>query len=124
MLGGDHTWPGAPLAFPGTNYDIDASRVIWEFLSQYDLNGKRESTPTEELTTLQTEIQVYPNPTHSQVSLTGLSKGNSAYQVISVDGRVLLTGTTQNATIDLSLLSPNLYFIQVNDIVLKVLKIE
>lgn len=40
ILGGDHTWPGSAISFPGTNYDIKASKEAWNFLSQYDINGK------------------------------------------------------------------------------------
>ncbi len=40
ILGGDHTWPGAAFNFPGTNYDINASKEVWDFLSKYDINGR------------------------------------------------------------------------------------
>lgn len=40
VVNGDHTWPGAPINFPGTNYDINASLEIWNFLAQFDINGK------------------------------------------------------------------------------------
>ena len=39
--GGGHTWPGTKFNTPGTNYDIDASEIIWEFFNQYNLNGRR-----------------------------------------------------------------------------------
>lgn len=35
--GGGHTWAGSEINVGGTNYDINASELIWEFLSQYDL---------------------------------------------------------------------------------------
>jgi len=43
--GGGHTWPGSPLPMDPhrarrsgrTNYDINASAVIWEFMKQYTL---------------------------------------------------------------------------------------
>jgi len=38
VVDGDHTWPGAEEA----NKDINAGLVLWEFLSQYDINGLRE----------------------------------------------------------------------------------
>lgn len=37
VIGGRHDWFGEP----GTNYDIKASEVIWEFFKEYDLNGRK-----------------------------------------------------------------------------------
>lgn len=37
--GGGHTWPGTSFKFPGTNDDINASEIIWEFFSEYTLSG-------------------------------------------------------------------------------------
>ena len=39
VIGGDHAWPGAMIPLDGTNYDFDASEVIWEFLSKYNMDG-------------------------------------------------------------------------------------
>jgi len=41
IINGGHTWPGAaiPLVGNNTNQDFSASQKIWEFFSQYDING-------------------------------------------------------------------------------------
>ncbi|MCK0131491.1 prolyl oligopeptidase family serine peptidase [Flavobacteriaceae bacterium F08102] len=39
ITGGKHTWPGALFKSPGTNQDFNASKVIWNFFSSYDLDG-------------------------------------------------------------------------------------
>lgn len=39
IIGGGHTWPGAAFIIGVTNQDVKASREIWRFFSQYDLNG-------------------------------------------------------------------------------------
>ena len=39
VIGGGHSWPGAPPVVEGTNYDIDASEEIWSFFSRYDISG-------------------------------------------------------------------------------------
>jgi polyhydroxybutyrate depolymerase len=41
IIGADHTWPGTSIDLGGTNQDIDASKEIWKFLKQYDLDGPR-----------------------------------------------------------------------------------
>jgi polyhydroxybutyrate depolymerase len=40
VTGGGHTWPGSAVYLPGTNYDIDASALIWDFFARYDINGR------------------------------------------------------------------------------------
>ena len=37
VLGGGHTWPGAPVRDNQTNQDINASVEIWKFFKRYDL---------------------------------------------------------------------------------------
>jgi len=44
VSGGGHTWPGSAVALPGTNYDINASAVIWNFFARYDINGVRATS--------------------------------------------------------------------------------
>jgi polyhydroxybutyrate depolymerase len=39
VIGGDHAWPGSIIELDGTNYDFDASEVIWAFLSKYNMDG-------------------------------------------------------------------------------------
>lgn len=38
VIGGKHDWFGEP----GSNYDINASELIWEFFNEFDINGKRQ----------------------------------------------------------------------------------
>lgn len=51
IINGAHTWPGAPIAFGTTNYDIDASEKIWQFFSKYDINGLINPSSIVELKT-------------------------------------------------------------------------
>ncbi len=46
---GRHTWPGSPLNFPGTNYDIVASVEIWNFFRQYDLETLQMTSSTQDI---------------------------------------------------------------------------
>ena len=39
IINGGHTWPGSSFNFGGTNFDINASKEVWKFLSKYDING-------------------------------------------------------------------------------------
>ncbi len=39
IIGGGHSWPGAPININITNMDFSASAEIWRFFRQYNLNG-------------------------------------------------------------------------------------
>ena len=39
VIGGGHSWPGAPVNINITNMDFSASAEIWRFFRRYDLNG-------------------------------------------------------------------------------------
>ncbi|GAB5517917.1 MAG: PHB depolymerase family esterase [Rhodothermales bacterium] len=39
ITGGDHTWPGNAFGGDGTNYDINASALVWDFFARYDRDG-------------------------------------------------------------------------------------
>jgi len=40
IINGNHNWPGTSDKKSHANQDINASVKIWQFLSQYDINGK------------------------------------------------------------------------------------
>ncbi|MBK9291215.1 MAG: hypothetical protein IPM52_06285 [Bacteroidetes bacterium] len=44
VLGGGHSWPGAPININITNMDFSASEEIWRFFKQYTINGLVTST--------------------------------------------------------------------------------
>jgi polyhydroxybutyrate depolymerase len=59
IIGGDHSWPGAPININTTNQDFNASAEIWRFFSQYKLDELQVGVPA-----IQTEavVKVFPNP--------------------------------------------------------------
>lgn len=66
VINGGHTWPGAIITLPGTNYDINASAEIWRFFSQYDINGVISAT---EAPAPEKDVRVYPNPVGQLLSV-------------------------------------------------------
>lgn len=99
VTGGAHTWPGTGFNFPGTNQDINASALIWEFFSKYDLNGAISNT--EELN--QSSIEIFPNPTTDQLTIDGLNI-NDQIQIHTLTGQRLTNhrSTNSSMTIDLN----------------------
>ncbi|MBT2559342.1 hypothetical protein J7E24_16250 [Hymenobacter sp. ISL-91] len=69
IIGGGHTWPGAPVNIGVTNRDIDASKVVWQFLRRYQLNGLVTSTTAAAARSYSAELLLAPNPARSQVSV-------------------------------------------------------
>lgn len=67
VIGGGHTWPGAPIDLPlsgNTNRDINASSEIWRFFSQYRLDDLLRSDEHA----LSSKIHIYPNPTNGSIA--------------------------------------------------------
>jgi len=87
IIGGGHTWPGAPINTGVTNRDINASREIWRFLRPYRLSG----LVTTAREALEQQFSVAPNPARDQVALrfgtTGLQPAQ--VQVTDAVGRVV-----------------------------------
>lgn len=87
---GAHTWPGAPIAVGTTNYDINASKEIWRFFSQYDLNGK--IVGLEEASSK--SIQCYPNPTNDVLYFSGDDLAQiQSYVLLDASGKIVLSGS-------------------------------
>lgn len=124
ILGGTHTWPGSIIPFEGTNYDINASKVIWDFLSKFDINGLISTTSATALSGIEQDAIIYPNPTNSYIHIDKNSNTLLQYEVLSSTGQSVLLGTSSNGSIDLSQLPANLYFVRVDQKLFKVMKID
>ncbi len=123
IFDGSHSWPGAFFAFPGTNYDINASKEIWRFFSLYDINGLLPITSTEE-TLAENTVRVFPNPATEVINLTGTPVSGSFYQLSTLTGQVLKTGflTAAHPQIEMAALPKGVYLLQLEGQLLKVIK--
>ena len=112
IIGGGHTWPGAPVTVGITNRDIDASIKIWEFFMQYDINGKIEFNSLNNFASNQ-NISVYPNPTSNTLSIKGLTNpaSISSFYISTISGKKMMTVENFNEVIDVSYLVEGIYFI-------------
>ena len=119
VIGGGHTWPGSAFNFPGTNYDINASIEIWQFFSRFDINGTLSVNKFDNR-----QVIIYPNPTNSKINLSLNFSEELNYELFSSLGKLLIIGTikTNNQEIDLSNLSPNIYYLKLGNQVFKILK--
>lgn len=117
VIGGGHDWPGT-----FGNMDIDASLAIWNYVSQYNLNGLIACTSTAiENSNKENEIFIYPNPVENYIRVEMDSKDHPNYQIYTATGKLVRMGTirSDNEIIDLSGLPPNLYFLKIGSTNLK-----
>lgn len=123
IFNGGHTWPGSVFAFPGTNYDINASQEIWRFFSLYDINGLILVTSTEE-NLVDNTVHVFPNPATNMIHLTSIPAAGSSYQLATLTGQVLKTGflSADHPQIEVATLPKGVYLLQLEGQLIKVIK--
>lgn len=117
VTGGGHTWPGTIFNSPGTNYDIDASKEVWNFMSQFDINGVIngcEGVSIEELS--ETMFTIYPNPSNDLVSIDGLSSEDQIATISTMDGKILIQEALNSSknTLNVSNLEIGNYLLQID----------
>jgi poly(3-hydroxybutyrate) depolymerase len=70
------------------------------------------------------KIKVYPNPTNSKITITGASNQTIEYSIFNVFGQLVLSGsgTSDTLQINLSELDSQVYFLKINNKVVKIVK--
>lgn len=123
VIGGGHNWPGA-----WGNKDIDASSVIWNFVSQYDINGLISCNLISDTKDVEAtrSISLYPNPTNDLVTIEMDLFKEEICHLYSLNGQRLFSQSigANNKTIDLSSLPANMYFLHIGKKVIKLVKTE
>jgi len=113
VYNGEHDWFGV-----WGNMDISSSIEIWKFFSRYDINGSLANV--NELT-LVDEIKVFPNPSNDFVSVNIPLSDALPYEIVSINGKLIKSGILKSANdlIDVTDLSPEIYFLKLDNQVLK-----
>ena len=118
IVGGGHTWPGAPLlvSYLGrTDYDINANVEIWEFFKSHRLQcGVVTAIKPEDILS---KINVYPNPCSSELHIDINEKRLiDRISLIDIFGRNLYSSSTEGKSFlnfSTSSLSNGIYFLKV-----------
>ncbi|MFT6442792.1 MAG: polyhydroxybutyrate depolymerase, partial [Salibacteraceae bacterium] len=116
ITNGDHTWPGSAFPSSGTNYDINASIEIWNFLSQYNINGLMNCGSVGISEEIQNPtLTVYPNPAKNTLQIDGLENLIDLRKLVITDlsGAVLITVESAENGIDISELSSGFYLVHI-----------
>ena len=115
IIGGGHSWPGAPYNIPGinTNQDFTASKEIWRFFNPYNLAAL---TDVANLETQNLALSIYPNPAHSVLQLR-LDKemSSTSIHISDVLGKVVLSETIETNTINIERLPAGIYILTVKN---------
>ena len=110
IIGGGHSWPGAPININITNMDFSASEVIWQFLRKYDMTGLMSSSDEME----SSAFQIGPNPSNGWVTLTSTSVNPMKITVYDALGKIQSTYNTEDLSTKIQLKSSGLNYIQVS----------
>lgn len=129
VIGGGHTWPGSNHDWNATNYDINACVEIWKFFSKFDINGLVGATNRiDRLDDKRLKISILPNLTnaHVQITIEAENIGEVSYAIISLRGEYLIEGVmdSNQHLLDVSHLSPNMYFLRIGGQTFKILKTD
>ena len=70
------------------------------------------------------KIKVYPNPTNSKITVTGAYNKTIEYSIFNVFGQLVLSGngTSDTLQINLSELDSQVYFLKINNKLIKIIK--
>ena len=114
--GGGHTWPGNFIGGAGTNYDIDASKEVWNFFARYDINGSIQMSSVDDVNDENTFL-IFPNPVDGSTITLETDDFENYYEIYTLHGQFLSAGDifSTNQTIDVSDMSSGFYLIRVGD---------
>jgi polyhydroxybutyrate depolymerase len=121
VIGGGHDWPGS-----FGNMTIDANQEIWQFVSRYDINGLIgcATTSINENISTHENYKVYPNPVNAKLTIDIGFVEEKGFRLYNPIGELVLSGVldAQVNTIDLSLLPPNVYILNIENQSIRLIK--
>jgi polyhydroxybutyrate depolymerase len=112
VINGGHTWPGTIFTSSATNQDFSASKEIWRFFSQYNLNQETSSLVKNQ----KNNISLFPNPAIDEVKIS--SSLNEIGDILIYDqfGRLIYSNNVRenNLSIQTENFEDGLYFLILN----------
>lgn len=119
--GGGHDWPGS-----FGNMDIDATEEIWNFVSQYNINGLIGcgTTSVENIRSEEQVVMAYPNPASDVVTIEIDRVQSTGFQIYSTSGELKSSGTihSKKKVINTSGLPSGVYFLKIGKRMVKLIK--
>lgn len=111
VIGGAHTWPGAPFTVGVTNQDFSASVEIWRFFRKYRLNTLTSLQSSERQNA---SLKVFPNPANDVLNVSFDGNGTATAMIISdLLGHRVIHEASFTGQINTSALAPGMYMLSV-----------
>ena len=116
--GGGHDWPGST-----GNMDINSNNEIWDFVSQYSINGLIEECSLSVNIENQSEFSYYPNPIENLLKINNQSNVESII-IFDLTGKAVYESKLVNGynIFDISVFKPGLYSVKIGAKIFKILK--
>lgn len=117
VIDGGHTWPGSPVNFAGTNYDMNATEEIWRFFSRYDIDGAIMITSTDDELLAEQPVRIFPNPATDWLRVSAPGSTQPTYVLRNALGQVVLSGQASANVFDLDVndLPSGVYFLAIDE---------
>lgn len=112
VIGGGHSWPGAPININVTNMDFSASAEIWRFFRQYNLNGFIAGTSPLPISDA-SNIRIWRQGTWFQARLP--NERNRVIRIFDASGRLVFTETSSSQIIQFTLPKSSVYYLNTSD---------
>ena len=116
--GGGHDWPGST-----GNMDINSNNEIWDFVSQYSINGLIEECSLSVNIENQSEFSYYPNPIENLLKINNQSDEESIF-IYDLTGKSVYESKLVKGynIFDISVFKPGLYSVKIGAKIFKILK--
>ncbi|MEI8048407.1 MAG: T9SS type A sorting domain-containing protein, partial [Bacteroidota bacterium] len=112
IIGGGHTWPGAPFVIGVTNMDFSASAEIWRFLRKFDLIGSVNTGINNEVAK-SPAFTVFPNPSQSKFTIDFADLSEKEITVTNYLGQFVQQFLCKSNHAELNNLNKGIYFVSV-----------
>ena len=114
IIGGGHSWPGAPVNLNTTNMDFKANQEIWRFFRKYRLNGNIV-TSEQKINTIQSDFEVFPNPSNGVITIFLPLNRERKIVVSNALGQAISYYNCLSNKVELVLEQQGIYFITLTD---------
>lgn len=114
IIGGGHSWPGAPVNLNTTNMDFHANQEIWRFFRKYRLNGNIV-TSKQKINTIQSDFEVFPNPSNGVITIFLPLNRERKIVVSNALGQAISYYNCLSNKVELVLEQQGIYFITLTD---------
>ncbi|MBK7296131.1 MAG: prolyl oligopeptidase family serine peptidase [Flavobacteriales bacterium] len=110
IIGGGHTWPGAPFIVGVTNLDINACKEIWRFFNQYTLS---QFVGVAEQVHSTASFTVGPNPSLDSFTLRFEQPTIRTIRIENATGQVVRQVVTSSTMLEFTLEAEGVYLVHV-----------